>query len=161
MPLAITLRMDADSGATVAALIARLATAGIARDQVDLGYPPHMTLAVWRDDNPAATRPSLTVLAANTPAITCMLAAVAVFPGPPAVMWLAPSGSVALLGLHDRVANAAPATDLHYRPGNWVPHVTLSTSIQDPGAALAALQPLPLPIEARFLAAWNWCRFRR
>jgi hypothetical protein len=52
MPLAAALRLDDAAAAPVSALWRALAEAGVDDDCLRLGYPPHVTLAVWPDDAP-------------------------------------------------------------------------------------------------------------
>lgn len=147
MSIAVTLRMQAQDAGPVVALMQRLADAGIARDQLDLGYGPHLTLAVWDEARIGIDPDALGRIAADRDAPACVLSAVAFFPG---VIWLAPAACARLLALHDAVTAAWPDPVAHYRRGAWTPHVTLSAGIADPAAALTALGPLPLPLPARF-----------
>jgi hypothetical protein len=53
-----------------------------------------------------------------------------------------------LLARHQAIQTALPDLKVHahYRPGAWVPHVTLSGALPDPGPALMALLPNWEPI---------------
>jgi hypothetical protein len=46
-----------------------------------------------------------------------------------------------LLARHRAIQAALPDLEVHahYRPGAWIPHVTLSGALLDPGPALTAL----------------------
>lgn len=60
------------------------------------------------------------------------------------MLWVAPVVTAALLGHHARLhaALSGLAGHPHYRPGAWVPHVTLSgDGSLSPAAALGALLP--------------------
>ncbi|WP_426956455.1 2'-5' RNA ligase family protein [Muricoccus radiodurans] len=61
-------------------------------------------------------------------ALPLLIAGLGVFPGGPPVVWAAPAVTVRLLSLHDSLCTALAPFPVHphYRPGSWVPHVTLS-----------------------------------
>jgi 2'-5' RNA ligase len=162
MPYAITLRLDEESAALVVAMWRALASAGLSNEALQLGYPPHITLAVCPD----AADPGLLIQAARQCASrwrpeTVTIASLGVFPGQPATLFLAPVPTRALLERHaELLALLATATvDPHYRAGCWVPHVTLADDLTDPAAALAAPGATRLPIVAT-LETIELVRFR-
>lgn len=146
MPYAVTLRLDADVAPAVEGMWRTLAALGFDDDRHRLGYAPHVTLAIYPDDAPAGDmRAALESVARGWTALPVTLAGFGVFPGLAPVLWIAPVVTPALLDRHAAVQAALP--DLvpheHYRPGAWVPHVTLSgAALRDPAGALAALLPL-------------------
>lgn len=143
MPLAATLRLDPTTSAPVEALWSVLADAGLDASRRDLRYPPHVTLAIWPDDAPAKTiAATLDSLAAGRSPLPVTLAGIGVFPGAPAVLWLVPVPDPALLAFHATLVAALPDLPCHphYRPGGWVPHVTLG-EVADAGPAVALLAP--------------------
>ncbi len=145
MPLAITLRLDAAAAAPVAAMWRALADAGIDTNCCDLGYPPHITLAVYPDDAPAETlRAVLLVLTPTWQALPITLAGIGIFPAPSPTLWQTPVPTSALLACHDALLAALPDVPPHphYGAESWVPHVTLSGPLRNPAAALQALLPL-------------------
>jgi hypothetical protein len=148
--LAVNLLFDAETATAVEAVWAALAAKGITRDMIDLGYPPHVTLVVVDDE---ALEPQLLealALGRNRPSMPMTLGPVRRFDNT-TVCWLAAKGA-GLLDLHAAVAACVPTTAIraHYRPGQWVPHMTLQTQ-GDPeaGAAIAgALWPVERPAMA-------------
>lgn len=133
MALAISLVFDAATTTRVAALWQALADAGISRDMLELGYPPHVTLVVVDDDS---LEPQMRGALAKAPgaALTITLGSVRRFEGTD-ITWLAADGGADLLALHRLVADAVgiEAIRPYYRPGQWVPHMTLQT-VGDAGA---------------------------
>src|ERR1700709_440682 len=81
MPFAIPLCLDPASAAFIEHLWQSLAAQGIDTDRRDLGYTPHITLAIYPDDvSPGALQ---TVFEHVTgPPVTVTLSGVGVFPGP-------------------------------------------------------------------------------
>jgi 2'-5' RNA ligase len=149
MPLAVTLQFDAATAPIIASLWGALAAAGIDSDRRDLGYAPHITLAVYADDTPAATlRSALKHAAEAWGPLPITLAGLGVFPGSSPILWAAPVVTQAMLARHAALQAALPGLTphAHYRPDAWVPHVTLSGALTDPAAALALLLPLWRPV---------------
>ena len=135
MATAITLRLDPDAAAKVEELWHALAAAGLARDQIALGYPPHLTLAVSSGESapdqllPDAVRPHR--------AIPTAFAGLGLFPGLPACCWIAVAPSAALLSAQQAAAAALAPVMPHYRPDARVPHVTLAATLRDEDIAAA------------------------
>jgi len=149
MSFAITLRLDATSARSIAALSEALAAAGIDTNQHARDYPAHVTLAVFPDDAPVeALRAALTELASKWQALPLAFAGVGIFPTASPLLWLAPAPTDALLARHAALLAALPelSPDPHYVTGAWVPHVTLSGTLRDPAAALQAILPLWRPM---------------
>jgi 2'-5' RNA ligase len=95
-----------------------------------LGYPPHLTLAIY-DDVPAdRLRSVLREAFAGSPALRITFTRLRFFDDP-LVIWADPSVSPDLAAAHARVhARVDPGLcRFHYRPGAWVPHCTLGTEI--------------------------------
>jgi 2'-5' RNA ligase len=162
MPFGITLCFDPPSAATIAKMWEVLATRGIDSDRHQLGYAPHITLAIYPDETPAAQlTAALRTLAATWSALPVTLSGFGIFPSPSAVFWAAPVVTPALLARHAAVQAALPDlhTHAHYRLGAWVPHVTLSGAIDNPGEALSALLSVWQPVEG-FLDRLELVRFR-
>ncbi len=137
MPYAVTLRLDPVAGARVAALWTALARDGLTA-MLERGYAPHITLAVLHDGTASVVEPEARA-AAGWHGRPLRFAGFGVFPGPPAVLWLAPVPDPGLLGLQRELCNALPAAQLHphYRPGAWVPHATLAEDLTLSGLAEA------------------------
>jgi 2'-5' RNA ligase len=130
MPLAVTLCLDAASAARVEAMWRALAEAG-ADDALRLGYRPHLTLAVLPEEGAVeAAGDAMRQAARAWGALPVVLASLGIFPGPAPVLFAAPVPSPALLDRHRALCGLLPAgIDPHYRPGAWVPHVTLARDV--------------------------------
>ncbi|EFH09373.1 2'-5' RNA ligase family protein [Teichococcus cervicalis] len=133
MPYAVTLPLDDDAADAVRQLWLALAEQAGADDMLRLGYPPHLTLAVLPDTAPAtALAEAVSGLAEHWTGLGVTLAGLGVFPGAPPVVWAAPVVTPPLLARHAalhaalRAARPDCLVHEHYRPGAWVPHVTLS-----------------------------------
>lgn len=141
MPYAVTLRLDAASAAPVEAMWRARAEAGLDDDCLCPGYPPHVTLALYPDDAPVPQlETTVRLLAEGWDALPVELAGFGVFPGPEPVLWLAPVATAELLARQTALVAALHGLrcDSHYRPGHWVPHVTLGRV----GAVARALEPV-------------------
>ncbi len=139
MPLAITLRLAEPAAAAVHRLWHTLDVRAGANDSLNLGYHPHITLAVLPDDVPvAAVDPLVSELAASWVAFPVTLVGLAVFPGTPPVLWAVPVPSERLLRLQREVHAALAAFPVHphYQPDAWVPHVTLAKEAHAPAERL-------------------------
>ena len=162
MSYAITLGLDANAASRVVAMWQTLAARGVADDAIALGYPPHLTLSVFPDtaDSTSLLAAARTYSERRRP-LTITLASLGLFPGTPAGIFLAPVATEALATHHRALLTslAGETVDPHYRPANWVPHVTLARDASDPAAAVAALHPLNLPIAA-VLGTIEVVRFR-
>ena len=123
MPLAVLLRVDAASSARVAAMRAAVT-------QEPPHHAPHITLVVAseRVDAPALADDLRAAVVDWTP-MRLGFAAIALFPGD--VLWLAPAPTARLLEWHMRISALLPSmeVDPRYRPGAWVPHLTLAQDL--------------------------------
>jgi 2'-5' RNA ligase len=149
MPFAITLRFDPTTAPVIASLWRALAAARIDSDRHDLGYAPHVTLAIYGDDTPAATlREALPYASQAWDPLPVTLAGLGVFPGSSPILFAMPVVTPALLARHAALHAALRGLmpHAHYRPDAWVPHVTLSGALADPAAALGLLLPLWRPV---------------
>jgi len=146
VPYALTLRLESSAAARVERLWQALAEAG-EDSMLRLGYAPHLTLALLPDSVAAAELERAAFAgAASRRAVPLRFGALGVFPGRPAVTWLAPIVTAALLECQRSLcADLAPLPiEPHYRPEAWMPHVTLSQ-----GGSLASAVIL-----AKVEAAW-------
>jgi 2'-5' RNA ligase len=151
MGYAITLRLDANATVMVEAMWQALASQGVSDESLRLGYPPHLTLAVFADSaNPERLLAAARDHAAHWPAMLSTFAALGLFPGTPSTLFLAPIVTPTLLERHATLLTSLTGEpiDLHYQCGQFVPHVTLADDLTDPAAAVAALNRSPLPIRA-------------
>lgn len=101
MPFAITLRFDDVSASTIAAMWQLLAKLRLDGDRSQLGYPAHVTLAIYPDDTPS-DRLAAAIAAAATNWRTCpvQLTALGFFPSPSAVLCAVPVVTARLLAMH-------------------------------------------------------------
>ncbi len=162
MPLAMTLRLDDAAAASVVAMWRALAESGVDDDCLRLGYPPHVTLAVWPDEaSVGALAAAAERFGAEWGALPVALAGFGVFPGAPAAVWAVPVVTETLLARQAALVEAVPGAPCHehYRPGRWVPHVTLGQT-DAPGRALEVLAPLWRGARTGRLHALDLVRFR-
>lgn len=129
MPYAVTLRLGVAAAEPVEAMWRALAEAGLHDGALALGYPPHLTLSIQPDTaDPDRLRAAAAQCAQAWTAERLRFCGFGVFAAPEPVLFLAPVVTEALLAGH--AALAAALADLpgdpHYRPGAWVPHVTLA-----------------------------------
>ena len=149
MALAVSLLFDDASTRAVEGLWQALAVAGISRDMLDLGYPPHVTLVVVDDETLEAPLRRALTLADGQRVMQMRLGPVRRFEGTD-IVWLAADGGVDLVALQRQVAATVPLETIrpHYRSGQWTPHMTLQT-LGDAEAALRLVNPLwPRPGDA-------------
>lgn len=158
MALAVNLLFDVETTRAVAGIWAALAAEGVSRDMIDLDYPPHVTLVVVDDEALEPQLRAALALGEGRPAMSMTLGPVRRF-DKTTICWLAAEGE-GLLDLHAAVADTVPAAAIraHYRPGQWVPHMTLQTQGDpDVGTAVArAIWPVERPAVAVRL---DMCRF--
>jgi 2'-5' RNA ligase len=129
MPYAVTLRLDEEAAIPVERIWRALAEQLGDDDAIRLSYAPHITLAVLTDSVEAGEIERVVFgLVDAWEALPVVLAGLGIFPGQPPVIWAAVTVTELLLARHGALCAAlAPhVIDPHYRPGSWVPHVTLS-----------------------------------
>jgi 2'-5' RNA ligase len=149
MSFAVTLRFDEASAPAVEAMWRLLAECGIDADRNELGYPPHVTLAIYGDDAPFnRLQDGLALCASRWNAVPVSLSGFGLFPGSKSILWAAPVVTQQLLAVHTELQDILLELPVHahYQTGAWVPHVTLSGPLVDPTRALAALIPLWRPL---------------
>jgi 2'-5' RNA ligase len=151
MPYALTTLLDDPVAAKISAMYKVLSDRGISHDQIELKYPPHITLAVL--DDRADCEQLIRVFSATTigwSAVSVPLVGYGVFPGMPSTLWVCAGMTSDLLKRQLTLCRTIPNDLLreHYRPDRWVPHVTLAKDLSDASAALAAVQSLELPAQA-------------
>lgn len=140
MALAICLLFDPPSDRVVRDLWSRLETAGVhtMATHTHGHHHPHLSYAVLRSWDLSRVQATLAGLADAGP-FTMSFHGTLAFPRGRAA--LAPAISADLARRQQQVVSAVVETgaDLHrnYRPGGWVPHVSVATSA--PGARLATV----------------------
>ena len=130
MAVAICLKAVNATAGAIRALWDEVARFESRPSMTGLGYPPHLTLAIY-DGLPAdALRSVLHEAFTGSPALRLAFAGLRFFEEP-LVLWADPLYSPDLAGAHARVhALIDPRScRAHYRPGAWVPHCTLGTEI--------------------------------
>jgi hypothetical protein len=139
MAVAFTLRLDDASAREVERMWDALADAELDASGRRLNYPAHLTLGIFPDQLAAPAR--AVAMRPMWLAMPITLAGFCVFPAAEPVLSLMPVVTPALLRTHARLFEALPvaAAEPHYRPGAWVPHVTLSEGHH---ASLDAVLPL-------------------
>lgn len=113
-----------------------------------LGYPPHVTLAVYDDGIEDHLRLTLrNVFVGQTP-IKLKFSRLAFFDSPKFVVWAAPNSSTALQNVHAAIHRhlGSSGCRLHYQPATWAPHCTLATNVT-PENRLRAMAMATAPIE--------------
>jgi 2'-5' RNA ligase len=162
MPFAITLHLDPASAGRIDNLWHVLAAEGIDADRHDLGYPAHITLAIYPDGTPRdRLQAALTHATASWRTLPITLSGIGVFPGTFSILWAVPVVTRDLLTLHACLAEALPDLSVHphYRPDTWIPHVTLTGPLPDPEPALKALLGRWQPLTGTLVQA-DLVRFR-
>lgn len=155
VPYAVTLRLDPTSAVRVERIWRAIADLVGEDHALQLGYGPHLTLTVLPDSAPAKVVEAAVFQAARTwNTLPLVLVGLGVFPGPHPVLWAVPVVTDALLAQHEALHAALGPLPVypHYRPGAWVPHVTLTAEGRSPAAQIldAALSVWDGPIEGQF-----------
>jgi 2'-5' RNA ligase len=133
MALAVCLLLDPPTDAAVRRLWARMEEVGVPSlaSHTHGHHVPHLTYAALRSWDLDAVTAALAALPERPP-LRLHLDALGVFRR--SRCWLAPALSVDLAPRQQAVVEAVTATgaDLHrhYRPGDWVPHVTLAPRLR-------------------------------
>lgn len=126
-----------------------------------LGYLPHITLVRYSQVLPDRLRDAAKQLEGEK-AISLTFDRIGVFDADPIVLWLSPRASHRLVHFHAKIHQAiGPALcDPHYRPGGWVPHLTIAMAIpttrRSDALELAArpLEPFTLTFHSADCVSW-------
>lgn len=154
MAFAITLKASADTRKPLEALWATFAKFETEPSMASLGYPPHLTLAIYDDAPGVSLRTTLRTVFSDISAIRVTFSAVSFFEEPQLVFWAASDPSSLLSEVHQAIHRLVDPrlSHPHYRPDRWVPHVTvaMNVSAENKHAAIArASQPIE-PFEILF-----------
>jgi 2'-5' RNA ligase len=155
MALAVCLLFDGRSDRLVRSLWARLEVQGVRtlETHTHRRHRPHLSYAVLRDWDLDRVRDAVSALPAEAPFVVEVHGSL-LFPR--GRVALAVSLPAAVTARQERVARALErvGADLHrhYRPGHWVPHVSVATRAQGAGQAAAVTTiadtlPLDLVVE--------------
>ena len=140
MPSAVSLKCVDDSGDHVRALWEEAAGFEVEPSMAALGYPPHLTLAVYEAVPREALDAAVAAVGAALRTQHLRFDSVRSFAGSPLVLWAAPEPSEDLARAHavlHRLIDPALCHP-HYRPEAWVPHCSLATRVAE-GREAAAL----------------------
>jgi hypothetical protein len=140
MAYAITLRLDPPAGVVVQAMWRALANQGIGRSVI---HPTSPSLSTRKRPLPPKFASALALQRGNGAHCqsTCRDTGI---PGPPAVVWIAPVITADLLARHASLHRALRTfpCERHYLPGNWMPHITLTSAATSASRAMEVLTPL-------------------
>jgi 2'-5' RNA ligase len=132
MAYAVSLLFNPEVAAAVSARWQRLADAGLSRSMLDLGYQPHVTLAVFDRLNVDAAAASLHGIFKDAASLEATLNGIATFGAGSGVCYAALAPSPDLIRLHAGVLGALGETCRpHYQAGRWTPHCTLAVNLSD------------------------------
>ena len=156
MAFAVTLLFEPDIATAIVSRWEQLAAAGVSRSMLDLGYPPHVTLAVH--DGPIAVGAAVALdrVFAQADRMAVTLTGITTFGPGSGVCYAALAPSPDLMRLHARTVSAmGDGCRPHYRAGCWIPHCTLATDMPDPdiGRAHALLGKDWRPLQGFFARA--------
>lgn len=143
MPYAVTLRLDAEPAAAVEAVWSALGERGVSNSMRRLAYPPHVTLIVCDDAvDASALTDAVRRLVPEWRSLTLACPALAVFSDQPATLFVIATPTEALLRMQASLCGVVPADRLHphYRPGTWLPHITVADDL--PAARIASAMSL-------------------
>jgi len=154
MPLAITLRADADGERALGAWRDAIAAFEDVPSMAALGYAPHLTLAVYEDDRELELATAFERLTLGLRPLQLTFTAVRWFDGPPLTIWASPERDNDLDAAHSALHAAIDPARCHphYRPGRWMPHCTLGNRIRPErrGDALAFVRSRHASLRAGF-----------
>src|SRR5688572_15202755 len=142
MPYVVQLDLDRDTDEALQSLARRLEEVAGLETVRRIGDVHHISLGVYDDLPVDAVRAKLTDFVRGASAIRIRLASIGIFPGAESTLFLAPVYNAALFDLHRRFYDELSASGVlgweYYRPGAWVPHVTLALNITPAALAQAA-----------------------
>jgi 2'-5' RNA ligase len=138
MAFAVSLLFDPETAAAIAARWDLLAAAGVSRSMLDLGYKPHVTLAVYDGLIVDRTVAALDDVFEHAGPLAVTLTGVTTFGRGSGVCYAALAPSPELMRLHATILGAmGEACRPHYKTGSWTPHCTLATDIPDADMRIA------------------------
>jgi len=132
MAYAVSLLFNLEMADAISARWQRLADAGLSRSMLDLGYQPHVTLAVFDRLNVDAAAASLDGIFKDAARLDATLNGITTFGAGSGVCYAALAPSSDLIRLHAGVLGALGETCRpHYQAGRWTPHCTLALNLSD------------------------------
>ena len=151
MECGAALYFDKTTDAAIRGLWQVIEDAGLHSGMLRLNYPPHLTILTCEDSDLPALSLALNDFLANHPPIEISFHSLGVFNSLNGIVYLAPVPSLALLRFHAALWKIAEPFLINpsplYRPGAWVPHVTLNMDIPSAqtGAVINTLLSANLP----------------
>ena len=143
--------------ATIAPLLALQAAAAAFEPEASMaaqGYAPHITLAIYDRIERPVLQDAFAAMTDAGRAIALRFEAVRDFADDSPVLWAAPGPDPDLDALHEALHRSIDPARCHphYRPGAWIPHCTLATTVaaHRMDEALAALNASFRPFEVLF-----------
>jgi len=134
MAFAVTLLFRAEIADAISVRWKQLADAGLSSSMLDLGYPPHVTLAVYDELAVDAAVASLDRVFDKVGQMTVTLTDFSTFGAGSGVCYAALAPSPDLMQLHATIVSAVgEICKPHYETGSWTPHCTLATGMTDVG----------------------------
>ena len=163
MPYAINYRSDNNSSDNIRRLWTECATLEESPSMEAMQYPPHLTFAIYdeiqREDLFAGFAAAVECLGS----LTVRFVSLGYFRAPHGiVLWAAPELPQTVLDAHAKIHSTVDP-DLcrsNYRPGDWVPHCSLATAInndrEDEAIAIAerAIEPFEVTFDAADCASF-------
>lgn len=141
MGIAIEVYFDPATEQVLRQLQAALTARGIPPISDDLGFRPHLSLAVFSDTAPELLIPMVQAFARITRRFALTLSHIGLFPTAEGIVFLAPTLIDQLVALHQEfhhcLVQAACRADPYYQPDHWVPHCTIATDLAPPHVATA------------------------
>ena len=134
MALAINIRADNGSASGIERLWDQVAAFEAAPSMRGLGYPPHVTFAIYEFGIDETTvYDAMQRAAMHQTQLRIAFRRIRWFEGPPLVLWAEPAADQALARMHASISAAIDPAHCrpHYRPGAWTPHCTLGMRITD------------------------------
>lgn len=132
MAMAINIRADNASAKEVERLWDQVAAFEDKPSMRALGYPPHVTFAIY--DSPEVDeetlREAMQRAAVGEAQLRLKFRRICWFEGPSLILWAEPEMHVALARFHASIGLAIDPVYCrpHYRPGAWTPHCTLGVA---------------------------------
>ena len=155
MAYAISIRSDNDSSDPIRALWGTCGALESSPSMEVLRYPPHITLVIYDEINMLDLVPVFEAATTHLSSTTIRFESLGYFEAPHAiVLWAVPTLPDTIPSAHKLIHSKIDVNLCrpHYRPGSWVPHCSLATSIGLPRRAEAiALASRPIdPFEVTF-----------
>lgn len=133
MGFAISFQSDHPSAEPIRALWREVEHFEDAPSMAPLGYPPHVTLAIYEGDSveEGQVRNALDHASRHLKALILTFDTIRSFEGSTTVLWASPRYCRNLVDTHAAIHAAIDPKHCrpHYRPGMWIPHCTLGMRI--------------------------------